>query len=62
MSHEMTNERNSSCDAYVEDGKIVFVRQAIIDRDQAYFWTPEWPAAEREANEDTASRFNGKTM
>ncbi len=41
-------------EGYVENGKIVFVRQKLIDRDQAYFWTPEWQEGESEASKDIA--------
>ena len=27
----------------------------VIDADQAWFWTPEWQAMEREADEDVAA-------
>jgi antitoxin MazE len=41
---------------YVEveerDGEIVMVPKKLIDADQAWFWTPEWQAGEREAEED----------
>ena len=41
---------------YVEfeerDGEIVMVPKKLIDADQAWFWTPEWQALEREADED----------
>lgn len=39
----------------VEDGKIVLMPAALIPRDQAWFWTPEWQAKEREADEDLAA-------
>jgi antitoxin PrlF len=36
----------------------VHVRLRKIDPDQAWFWTPEWQAKEREADEDyAAGRF-----
>ena len=54
---------------YVEveerDGEIVMVPKKLIDADQAWFWTPEWQASEREADEDIkAGRISGpfKTM
>lgn len=31
------------------------VEMALIDPDQAWFWTEEWQAAEREADEDLAA-------
>jgi AbrB family looped-hinge helix DNA binding protein len=54
---------------YVEveerDGEIVMVPKRLIDADQAWFWTPEWQAGERVADEDIkAGRLSGpfKTM
>ena len=54
---------------YVEveerDGEIVMVPKRLIDADQAWFWTPEWQADERAADEDIkAGRLSGpfKTM
>ena len=41
---------------YVEfeerDGEIVMVPKRLIDADQAWFWTPEWQAGEREVEDD----------
>jgi len=35
---------------------------AVVDRSQAWFWTPQWQAAEKEASDDIkaglVSRFN----
>ena len=39
----------------IEDGKIVLIPAALIPRDQAWFWTPEWQAREREADADLAA-------
>lgn len=36
----------------VQDGRIELVPMALIPRDQLWFWTPEWQAREREADED----------
>ncbi len=36
----------------IEDGRIVLTPAALIPRDQAWFWTPEWQAKEREADEE----------
>lgn len=54
---------------YVEfeerDGEIVMVPKRLIDADQAWFWTPEWQAGERAADDDIkAGRVSGpfKTM
>lgn len=41
---------------YVEvtlaDDRIIITPKQVVDRSQAYFWTAEWQAAEREADED----------
>ena len=34
-----------------EDGEVVLRPLATVDRNQAWFWTPEWQAGEREATE-----------
>ena len=36
----------------VEDGRIVLAPATLIPRDQAWFWTKEWPAMEAEADAD----------
>lgn len=36
----------------VRDQELVLRPQKLIDRDQDWYWTPEWQAAEREADED----------
>ena len=41
---------------YVEvdlaDDRIILTPKQVVDKSQAYFWTDEWQAAEREADED----------
>lgn len=32
--------------------QIILSAKVLIDRDQAWFWTPDWQAGEREASED----------
>ncbi|MGH9861395.1 MAG: AbrB/MazE/SpoVT family DNA-binding domain-containing protein [Candidatus Acidiferrales bacterium] len=36
----------------VRDDRIELIPMAMIPRDQLWFWTPEWQAGEREADED----------
>lgn len=36
----------------VEDGKIILEPKALIPKDQQWYWTEEWQAGEREADED----------
>jgi AbrB family looped-hinge helix DNA binding protein len=38
-----------------EDGTIVLRPAKLVDADEAFFYTPEWQAAEREADEDLVS-------
>lgn len=43
-------------------GKFEVTPQLSIDRSQAWFWTPEWQAGEREADEDLkAGRYTVMT-
>ncbi len=35
----------------VQEDKIELVPMALVPRDQLWFWTPEWQAKEREADE-----------
>jgi AbrB family looped-hinge helix DNA binding protein len=39
----------------VRDQELVLRPQKLVDRDQAWYWTPEWQAAEHEADEDLAA-------
>lgn len=44
----------------VRDSTLVAIPQAVIPRDQAWFWTKEWQEKEREADEDLAAgRISG---
>ena len=36
----------------MEDDRIVLVPKRLVDKSQAYFWTPVWQAAEAEAEAD----------
>ncbi len=36
----------------VRKGEIVLKPKALIDKDQAWFWTKEWQEGEKEAEED----------
>lgn len=42
-------------------GKFEVTAQITVDRSQAWFWTPKWQAAEREADEDLKAG-RSKTM
>ena len=36
----------------VVDDTVLLTPKQLVDKSQAYFWTEEWQAAEREADED----------
>lgn len=38
-------------EARLEEGKIVLVPTVAVPKDQAWYWTEEWQAEEREVNE-----------
>jgi len=42
-------------EAEPEAGIITIHPQVSVDREQAWFWTPEWQEAERKADEEIAS-------
>lgn len=44
----------------VEDGRIVLTPASIVPDDQAWFWTPEWQAKEREVDEALADGDRGE--
>ncbi len=39
----------------VLDDKLELVPMALIPRDQLWYWTPEWQAGEKQADEDLAA-------
>jgi len=39
----------------VEDDHLELIPMALVPRDQLWFWTPEWQAREKEADEDLAA-------
>lgn len=45
-------KRGDPIEVIAKNGEILLKPQAYIPKDQLYFWTKEWQAAEREADED----------
>ena len=43
----------------VEDGRIMLTPATLIPSDQAWFWTPEWQAGERQVEVDLAAGHPG---
>jgi len=48
-------EEGDYVEVRVSEDSLVLTPKKLIDKSQAYFWSPEWQAAEREASEDIAS-------
>ncbi|MCP3821317.1 AbrB/MazE/SpoVT family DNA-binding domain-containing protein [Streptomyces sp. A3M-1-3] len=44
----------------VEDGRIVLTPASVVPDDQAWFWSPEWQAKEREVDESLAEGERGE--
>lgn len=57
---ELGLSKGDLLEAVIEDGRIVLVPAVAIPKDQLWFWTDEWQAGEREADEDIrAGRTTG---
>jgi len=48
-------EEGDYIEVRVTDDSIVLTPKKLVDKSQAYFWSPSWQAAEREASEDIAA-------
>src|SRR5437870_13709803 len=48
-------EEGDLLEAEITDEGILLRPQKVIDATQAWFWTPEWQAGEREADADLAA-------
>ena len=44
----------------VEDGKIVITPKTLVPKAQAWYWTKEWQAAEREVDKEVAAKGHGR--
>ena len=55
VRRELRIEEGDYVEVTVEDDVIVLAPKKLIDKSQAYFWSPSWQAAERQASEDIAS-------
>ena len=52
---------NDYVDIRVKENKIILEPQALVPKDQAYFYTPEWHKEERGASQDLAKGRVTKT-
>jgi AbrB family looped-hinge helix DNA binding protein len=48
-------EEGDYVEVRVTEDSVVLTPKKLIDKSQAYFWSPSWQAAEREADSDVAA-------
>lgn len=46
----------------VEDGRVVLTPATLIPRDQAWYWTEQWQAGEREVDRELAAGVPGRVF
>jgi len=49
-------EQGDYVEVRVTEDSIILTPKKLVDKSQAYFWSPSWQTAEREASEDIAAR------
>ena len=49
---KMKLQQGDNLDVIVDDDKIIIKPVLVIDRSQTWFWSKEWQAMEKEADED----------
>ena len=49
---KMKLQKGDNLDVIVDDDKIIIKPVLVIDRSQNWFWSKEWQAMEKEADED----------
>ena len=52
IRQELEIQEGDHVEVSVVDDTVVLTPKQLVDKSQAYFWTEEWQAAEREADED----------
>jgi len=52
IRQELEIQEGDRVEVSVVDDTVVLTPKQLVDKSQAYFWTQEWQAAEREADED----------
>lgn len=52
--HALGIEEGDYIEVSIDEDRLVLTPKKLIDKSQAYFWTPEWQAGEREASRDIA--------
>lgn len=54
MADELGLQEDDLLETRLEDGKIVLIPTVAIPNDQAWYWSEEWQAKEREVDEQMA--------
>lgn len=44
----------------IENGKIIITPKTLVPKVQAWYWSKEWQAAEKEVEEEIAAKGHGK--
>lgn len=52
IRRELDIQEGDYVEVSVVDDTVVLTPKRLVDKSQAYFWTEEWQAGEREADED----------
>jgi antitoxin MazE len=55
IRHLLHIEEGDYVEMRVAEDSVVLTPQKLIDKSQAYYWTPEWQVAEQTADEDIAA-------
>ncbi|CUH97136.1 hypothetical protein P22_3262 [Propionispora sp. 2/2-37] len=44
----------------IENGKIIITPKTLVPKEQAWYWSKEWQAAEKEVEQEIAEKGHGK--
>ena len=55
MRRALRVEEGDYVEVRITEDSIVLTPKKLVDKSQAYFWSPAWQTAEREANDDIAA-------
>ncbi|MBP2651413.1 MAG: looped-hinge helix binding domain, AbrB family [Firmicutes bacterium] len=44
----------------IEDGKIIIIPKTLVPKEQAWYWSKEWQAAEKEVSQEIVKKGHGK--
>ncbi len=46
----------------IENGKIIITPKTLVSKDQTWYWSKEWQAAEKEVDKEIADKGHGKEL